>query len=146
MTLMRHVPLLLLLVTTALLQAEDNRIYQRADGGYDFFDFSGMLVSYSVPNEKGSYDFFDRTGKRVGWAEARDGGKRIEFFDAAGALYRVVERSIDGTTAMSSPLGKLYNLTTPNIFGGSDNNAPKGFLTSYTANGEYVVVKPDEPE
>jgi hypothetical protein len=136
----------MLLLCGSVIQAEDNRIYQRADGGYDFFDFSGMLVSYSVPNEKGSYDFFDRTGKRVGWAEARDGGKRIEVFDAAGTIYRVVERSADGTTAMSSPLGKLYNLTTPNVLGGADNYDPKGLLTSYTANGEYVVVKPDEPE
>jgi hypothetical protein len=143
---MRLSALILVLLSTSALQAEDIRMYLRSDGGYDFFDFSGMLVTYSVPNEKDSYDFFDRTGKRVGWAEARDGGKRIEFFDAAGSLYRVIERSADGAIASSSASGKLFNLSAPNALGGTDNYDPKGMLTSYTTNGDYVVVKPDESE
>ena len=138
--------LFILLMSTTALNAEDTRMYLRSDGGYDFFDFSGMLVTYSMPNEKGSYDFFDRTGKSIGWAEAKEGGKRIEFFDASGTPYRVIERTVDGATAASSPLGKLFNLTTPNALGGTDNFDPKGMLTSYTTNGDYVVVKPDETE
>ncbi len=130
----------------AVAQAADTRMYLRSDGGYDFFDFSGMLLSYSVPNEKGSYDFFDRTGKRVGWAETKTAGNRIEFFDASGALYRVIERSVDGGTATSSAIGKVFNLATPNALGGTDNYDPKGMLTSYTSSGEYIVVKPDAPE
>lgn len=144
---MRTVLLFLLIAPIAALPgAEDTRMYQRSDGGYDFFDFSGTLLSYSVPNEKGSYDFFDRAGKRIGWAEAKDGGNRIEFFDASGTLYRVIERAVDGASAASSPLGKLYNLSAPNVLGGTDNYDPKGMLSSYTASGDYVVVKPDETE
>jgi hypothetical protein len=143
---MRYALLFILLLSATALRAEDTRMYQRSDGGYDFYDFSGMLVQYSVLNEKGSYDFFDRTGKSLGWAEAKDGGKRIEFFDAGGAIYRVIERSADGSLAISSGLGKLYNLSAPNALGGNDNYDPKGMLTSYTSNGEYVVVKPNDPE
>lgn len=138
--------LVMLLLVTGCLRAEDVRMYLRSDGGYDFFDFAGTLMSYSVPNEKGSYDFFDRTGVRIGWAESRDGGRRIEFFDAAGSQYRVIERAVDGAQAVSNALGRLYNLSAPNALGGVDNYDPKGMLTSYTTNGDYVVVRPDAPE
>jgi hypothetical protein len=144
MTTMRPLMLLILLLSVAL-PAEDTRMYQRSDGGYDFFDFSGMLVFYSVPNEKGSYNYFDRTGRAIGWAEAK-GGNRIEFFDASGTLYRVLERSADGGVAISSALGRLYNISTPNIVGGTDNYDPKGLLTSFTMNGEFTVVNPNPSE
>jgi hypothetical protein len=132
------------LLAAACAYGEDTRMYLRSDGGYDFFDFSGMLLTYSVPNNKGSYDFYDRTGKLIGWSSVK--GARIEFFDAAGSLYRVIERAVDGGQATSNGVGKLYNLTSPNALGGDDNYDPKGMLTSYTANGEYVVVKPDAPD
>lgn len=138
--------LIVLMLLSGALGAQDVRMYQRSDGGYDFFDFSGMLTSYSVPNEKGSYDFFDRTGARIGWAESRDSGRRIEFFDAAGSHYRTIERAVDGSSAKSDPLGKLYNLSVLNTLGGVDNYDPKGMLTSYTAGEEYVVVKPEPNE
>ena len=142
---MRTALLLILLLSTNTLHAEDTRAYLRSDGGYDFFNFSGTLVFFSVPNEKGSYNFFDRTGQAIGWSEAKT-NNRIEFFDASGTLYRVLERSVDGGVAVSSALGQLYNIAAPNAVGGTDNYDPKGLLTSFTMNGEFTVVNPNPSE
>lgn len=142
---MRVLLFLLLLMSNSPLFAEDTRSYLRSDGGYDYFNFSGTLVFFSVPNEKGSYDFFDRTGRSIGWGEMKT-ANRMEFFDATGTLYRVLERSVDGGVAISSAMGQLYNLSAPNVLGGTDNYDPKGLLTSFTLNGEFTVVKPDDPE
>lgn len=142
---MRILLCLLLLAPLSAVFAEDTKACLRSDGGYDYFDFSGTLLFFSVPNEKGSYDFFDRTGRSIGWAEMKS-ANRMEFFDSTGTLYRVLERSVDGGVAISSALGKLYNLSAPNLFGGTDNYDPKGLLTSFTLSGEFTVVKPDDPE
>lgn len=141
---MRYLLSFLVLMSVVIpVKAEDTRFYARPDGGYDFFDFSGSLIGQSQRNEHGSYDFFDRLGKKVGWTAVTSTG-RIEFHDVIGTVFRIIERSVDGSTVVYDGDGKMMSYAAPSYLGGggTQNYDVQGFATSFGFYGTFVSPTP----
>lgn len=135
---LRYVLALLSLCALGEAATVDTRAYLRADGGYDFFDFSGSLLGWSSMNNKHSYDFYDRTGSFIGWSAALTPG-RTDFYDATGIKFRSIENDASGGIVVLDELGIIRNYGASNYRGGSDVYTHEG-LPSGTGTGSGYEV------
>jgi len=133
---------LLLIITAAVIAADDTHAVKRDDGGYDFYDFGWSLMGMSVPNNRGAYDSL---GHFVGWSE-QVSANQVDYYNSYGIKFRSVISDSSGTLIAIDAEDVVHTIGYDNHFGGFDNFDASNHFVNSRLGMDYVENDLPEPQ